>query len=856
MAVYSFARKRLALSIFAVLSVAQPAFAQQAPAINETTPAANGTTPAADAAKKSTTLAGIVVTAQKREQAMQAVPITMTVATKQLLQDSDVRDIKTLQILVPGMYAYSTGSEGTTSIRLRGIGTVGDNPGLESSVGTVIDGVPRARTGAAFDDLGELERVEVLYGPQGTLFGQNTSAGVINIVTAQPSFTPHGDTELTVGNYGALDVGAYYTAPISNTAAFSIYASDRSRDGFYTVNTGPGPRTTNYDDDQDVHSMRSKLLWMPAENVDVTIIGDYSTRDEHCCTAVTTIRGSTAPILDALVGGSAVSATPADPYSYIAYDNRDDREQIDDKGISAEINWTTPWFNNATLTSITSKRDWTGIGGGDLEFTTADIFDRPFGPTDSSVRVDPLTEELRYAGTTDKFDWTVGYFLDNEDLVRHDMINMGSDYEAYMSSLLVYGFKPYGMNTANPATFISQATGLPYGASLSGIGMTDMYKQTANSNALFSNVTFHATDALDITGGLRYTMEHKTLDSMYTNPNGDAGCAAMLGDPTRVYEALVARGVSGTVAKALIPTVIGDTCLAWSDALDARTTHQTLSENEWSGTLKGAYTFNDNVMTYLTGARGYKAGGFNLDRVQSATGLNDNTVGILPVNNTSFGGEFVNSYELGTKTTWLDGSLLANAALFDEQFTDYQLNEFVGTGYTVLSLPKVKSQGVDTSVMWQATQNWLLQAGVTYNDVQVGKNIPGAAFAPGGVFADLPGARMPLASLWSDTASVTYTHPLTGTLLGRFNLNAKYVSGTNQGATYQPELYQGGYTLVNARVGITPNNKQWSVELWSDNLTNARYAQVKFEAPIQTGTYDAFLGAPRTYGVTFRYNFK
>jgi iron complex outermembrane recepter protein len=855
MAVFTFKRKHLVLSIFAVLSVAGPAFAQQAPATNGTTSATNGkTNPTADP-QKATTLAGMVVTAQKREQVMQSVPITMTVATKQQLQDADVRDVKALQILVPGMYVYSTGSEALTSMRLRGIGTVGDNPGLESSVGTVIDGVPRARTGAAFDDLGELERVEVLYGPQGTLFGQNTSAGVVNIVTAQPSFHAHGDTELTVGNYGALDLGAYFTAPINDKAAFSIYASDRKRDGFFDVVTGQGPRTANYDSNQDVHSMRSKLLLLPTKNVDITIIGDYSTRDEHCCTAVATIRGPTAPLLDALAGGSAVSANPADPYAYIAYDNRDDRSQIDDKGVSAEINWTTPWFNNATLTSITSKRDFTAIIGGDLEFTTADIFDRPFGPNDASARLDPLTEELRYSGSTDKFDWTVGYFLDNENLERHDLINMGSDYEAYMSSLLVYGFKPYGMNTASPATFISEATGLPYGTSLSGIGMADSYHQVANSNALFSNVTFHVTDAFDLTAGVRYTDESKTLNSVYTNPNGDVGCAAMLADPARVYEAIVARGVPGAIAKQLVPTVIGDTCLAWSDALDARTTQQSLSEKEWSGTLKGVYTFNDNVMTYLTASRGYKAGGFNLDRVQSATGLDDHTVGILPVNNTSFGGEFVNSYELGTKTTWLDGSLLVNAALFDEQFTNYQLNEFVGTGYDVLSLPKATSEGVDTTVMWQATKNWLLQAGVTYNDTQVGKNIPGAAFAPGGVFALLPGARMPMASLWSDTASVTYEHPLIDSLLGRFNINAKYISGTNQGATYAPELYQGGYTVVNARVGITPDNKQWSVELWSDNLTGARYAQVRFAGVIQTGTWDAFLGAPRTYGVTFRYNF-
>jgi outer membrane receptor protein involved in Fe transport len=849
MAVFNFQRKYLVLSIFAILSVAQSAFAQQTPAAAQSAPAPNEP-------KKVTTLAGMVVTAQKREQVVQSVPISMTVLPKQRLQDAGVRDIKALQLLVPNMSVISTGNEANTAVRLRGVGTTGDNPGLESSVGVVIDGVPRARTAVGFDDLGDLERIEVLYGPQGTLFGQNTSSGVINVVTEQPSFHAHGDTELTVGNYGALDFGAYYTAPISDKAAFSVYATQRSRDGFYDVDTGAGPRTETGDNNEDIHSVRSKLLLLPTKNVDITIIGDLTNRDEWCCTAQTIVRGPTAGILDSLVpGGNAVSANPADPYSFNSYANRDDRQQIQDKGLSVEVNWATPWLNNATLTSITSKREWTAIDAGDLEYTAADIFDRPFGLGDSSVRINPLTEELRLSGNTEKFDWTVGYFLDNEDMVRHDLINMGSDYEAYMSELLVYGFAPYGMNTANPKTFISQATGLPYGAALSGVGMGDMYKQNANSNALFSNVTFHATDALDITGGVRYTMETKSLNSVYTNPNGDLGCAAMLTNPTQVYEALVARGVPAAVAPKLIGTVIGNTCLAWSNALDARTTQQSLSENEWSGTLKAAYTFNSDVMTYLSAARGYKAGGFNLDRVQSGTGLNDNSVGILPVDNTSFAGEFVNSYELGTKTTWLDGNLLANADLYDEKFTNYQLNDFIGTSYTVLSLPKVRSEGIDTNVQWQATQGLFLQSGVSYDDARVGDHIPGAAFAPGGPFAKLPGTKMPLSSYWTDTGSLTYEHPVTSTLLGRFTIDAKYVSGTNTGASKAPELYQAGYTLFNARLGITSNDKHWSLEFWSENLTNKHYIQVAFAATLQSGSYDAFLGNPRTYGATLRYNF-
>ena len=249
MAVFNFERKHLALSIFAVLSVAQPAFAQQAPTTDDSKPADQ---------KKAVTLAGMVVTAQKREQAVQDVPITMTVASKQLLQDAGVRDIKALQILVPAMSVISTGNEANTAIRMRGVGTTGDNPGLESSVGVVIDGVPRSRTAVGFDDLGDLERIEVLYGPQGTLFGQNTSSGVVNVVTQQPSFKPKAETELTVGNYGEVGASAYYTGPISDKAAFSIYATQRSRDGFYDVNTGEGPRSAA---DQYISIARRDVGW-------------------------------------------------------------------------------------------------------------------------------------------------------------------------------------------------------------------------------------------------------------------------------------------------------------------------------------------------------------------------------------------------------------------------------------------------------------------------------------------------------------------------------------------------------------------------------------------------------------------
>src|SRR5690606_11905617 len=242
------------------------------------------------------TLSGLTVTAQKREQALQEVPIVVNVLGEQLLQDTGVRDIKDLQVLVPGLTVTSTQSAAQTTARIRGIGTVGDNAGLESSVGVVIDGVYRPRNSVGFTDLGELERIEVLKGPQGTVFGKNTSAGVINVVTRKPSYTQSAEGEVTVGNHGALGVSGAYTDALGANSAMRICAAKRKRDGVDEVRTGAGPRQETRDGDQNFHTLRGQLLWEPSDNVEVNLAADYASREENCCVTVTTHRGPTAAI--------------------------------------------------------------------------------------------------------------------------------------------------------------------------------------------------------------------------------------------------------------------------------------------------------------------------------------------------------------------------------------------------------------------------------------------------------------------------------------------------------------------------------------------------------------------------------
>ncbi len=839
----------LALAVFTALGVMAQAHAQD-------------TAPQSTSKDEPTTLATMTVTAQKREEAMQDVPIMLTALPEQLLQDTGVRDIKDVQQLVPGLHVSSTTNEAQTTARIRGVGTNGDNAGLESAVGVVIDGVYRPRTGVGFGDLGQLERIEVLKGPQGTVFGKNTSAGVINVITRRPSYTQSADGEVTVGNYGAMGVSGAYNDALGENAAFSIYASKRKRDGFYDVNTGEGPRALGEDNDQNFHSVRGQLLLEPTDNLDINFIADYTSREENCCVGVTTVRGPTAAIVDNLAGGPGMGSIPvAEPERRLAYANRSTEQDMKDKGVSAEINWITPWLNGATLTSITASRDWQSINGLDLDFSGADVLYRRPRYDDSSTAFKSFSQEFRLTGSTARIDWMVGAFYSDEDLERHDQYVYGSDYESYISAAalgamariiaqgVADGRYPAGsaIVMSNPYNFISEVTGASN--NFAGNESDDVYNQNAKSLSLFTNNTFHATDKLDLTLGLRYTREEKQLLSSYDNINGaGTACQAAQNNLGGAVGALLGRGVPAAALFDVAPTLLGLMCVPWANYVyDGRETDQERTEKEWSGTLKAAYRWNEHVMTYASGARGYKGGGFNLDRVQvpSAGGILGGPPLIVAVDDTSFPGEFVDSYELGAKTTWLGGNLLLNATLFYQQYENFQLNSFLGTSYVVRAIPEVISKGVDAEILWQTSIKGLMfQGGVTYADTRYGDDL-----LPDADLFLLPGSRISFAPAWSGSASLTYQWDFGSNLLGRFNIGAKYLSEHNTGSDLDPQKIQSGYALVNARVGIGSQDKRWAVELWGQNLTNKTYTQVGFDAPLQTGSWNAFLGAPRTYAI-------
>ncbi len=514
--------------------------------------------------------------------------------------------------------------------------------------------------------------------------------------------------------------------------------------------------------------------------------------------------------------------------------------------MSAQIDWETPWFGGATLTSITAGRDWSSTNGIDFDYSTADILYRNAQKDDNYTAFDTFSQEIRLTGSTDKVDWMFGLFYSDEKLERNEAYRVGSAYEPYLSTAILARINPLLATSPTAPLFFSQASGRPFGTVFAGLSASDRYEQNAKSTALFTNNTWHVNDALDLTLGLRYTIEDKDLTSVYRNPNGGLGCASMLANPAQVVAALVARGLTVAQASAAAPTVVGFGCLPWTNVQhNGRFTKQEREEKEWSGTFKAAYRFNENVMAYFSAARGYKAGGFNLDRVQSNNGLSSGTSGVVPVNDTSFDGEFVDSFELGTKTTWLGGNLLLNATLFHQEYSDFQLNSFLGTSFVVRSIPKVTSQGLDAELLWQSG-GWMVQSGLTYADTKYGDDA-----LPDADLALLPGNRPSFAPKWSATASVGYDFDI-GSLKAGAHVGAKYMSDYNTGSDLDPQKAQDGYTLANARFTIGAPDDRWSLELWSQNITDEEYFQVAIDTPLQTGSWNAFLGAPRTYGMTFR----
>ncbi len=899
---------RLMLSVaptILALAAAAPAFAQES---------------APQGAEADTGGTGdIIVTATRRSEALSDVPLAVSAVTAQSLANSGASDIRALNQLSPSLLVSSTSSEAAAGgARIRGIGTVGDNPGLESSVATFVDGVYRNRAGVGLSELGAIDRIEVLRGPQGTLFGRNASAGLISVITAKPQFDFGAEGEATYGNYDTIRVGGGVTGPISEQLAARLDGIYFKRDGFLR-DTVSGRQING----RDRWLARGQLLFQPNEDLSVRLIGDYSQRTEECCGAtylpgqnvgggnggaLTFGPNSIAGIVRAL-GGTISDNTYARTTALtpgIGY-----RGDVKDGGISGEINAS---FGDINLTSITAYRDWRLTRGQDADFNNLAILQRP--GTDANAQRQSFrtfTQELRLQGTAfdGKLDWLVGGYYANETLKLRDNLEYGADFERYANCVVVAGLagsagqpsllSPTSPGCANPVvaaaiagntlapaalrgpvglfggvtipgTFgyraVAAAAGAPT-AQLNGVRLNDTYRQGSRNFAVFTHNVIRFTDTLSLTLGARYTNEKKTLDASFSDNN--TLCATLRASAT----------LSGLAAlPCVIPNVPGGS-FSQNNAQK--------SEDRITGTAVLSFKPVDDLLIYGSYSRGYKAGGFNLDR----SGL---TYGAPNLNQLTFEPEIVDAFEFGYKLNKPGFDL--NIAAFYQKFQGFQLNTFNGINFIVVNVASCKtglnnadrdlsnatgtctggtksgvsSKGLEIEAFLRPIRYVSVNMGLTFTNTRYGRNLVGAggvAF-PGALF-QLSGSRLSNSSEFVATSSFSWTPPLGDSgLSGLFYVDGRLQSDTNTGSDLDVEKVQDAFAVFNARVGLRGAEQKWAIEFWAQNVLNERFQQVSFDAPLQGGgsqrqtayfggastqLFGVFLGEPRTYGVTARIKF-
>ena len=753
----------------------------------------------------------MIVTATKREQSLQEVPVAVSAYDSGRLRDSGVRDLRDLQTVSPSVVLTSSQAEtaGTTA-RIRGVGTTGDNLGLESSVAVFIDGVYRNRNNVALTELGRIERIEVLRGPQGTLFGKNASAGLIHIITQGPDSEAFGGyLEAGFGEWESRNVSAGLTGPIAGEMlAISLDGSFMQRDeGFIEDIANLG---TTYND-RDRYLVRAQLGGQLTDSFDYRLIADFADREESCCGAVTRIAGPTAAAI-AAVGGSVI--VPPDPSArqMTSNPNRGYDQDVDETGLSLEFNWDVP---GGTITSITAYREWDSERSQDADYTNADIFYRPPGSYENNFET--LTQELRFAGEAGDIDYLVGFYYVDEDLEFNDAVRGGTQFEAYANTLQA---------AANIAAGMNPLLGLlPPGSFVDGDGvMRDNWNQKAESWAFFTHNVWHVTDRFDVTVGLRYTDEEKTLNGTVLTNN--PACLQIITAPPGSFGSIVS---ALTCNPFLNPTVDG----VYADKI---------SEDETTGTLNLSYAFTDDWLGYASYSRGFKAGGYNLDRA----GLGNPILGGVPMaTDLRFKSETADTYELGAKGTITDW-MTANIAVFVSEFDDFQLNRFTGFAFIVENLEEAESKGVELELAASPADGLDLYGGVTYQDARYGTSVSNSSLA---------GKRLTNAPQWIATGAVKYEWDWTSDFRSWVNLDYRFNSEMNTGSDLDPLKRQASFAVWGLRLGFGDPDDRWSFEFWGKNIFERDYIQVAFDAPLQTGSINAFMGDPRTWGLTARMSF-
>ena len=787
----------------------------------------------------------IIVTAGKTESTLLETPIAVSVVTSEELEQSQVRDIKDLQFLVPSLRVTQLQSSGNTNFLIRGFGNGANNAGIEPSVGIFVDGVYRSRTASALFDLPNLDRIEVLRGPQSTLFGKNASAGVISIVTAKPSLQETtGSTSLTVGAYNQLLVKADVNGPLSDTVGFSLSGSYSQRDGYYEdLHSGVALGELNR------HGVRGQLLFVPSDELEIRVIADYDDFDEACCGVANLFNGPTGPAVKG-IGGNFV---PAAPFAYQGYYDFTPVNEFQTNGVSIQFDYDIS--DAVSLTSITAVRGFSRFDNVDVDFTSAPLMDSKAGNS-SDTEIDTLTQEFRLTGSTDSMDWMLGAYMFDEKLDQDTGLLYGTGFRPY-ADILAGGYP--GASALNA---LEAAVGMPSGTFLGqGQGLTENSAMDNETLSIFGQADFALSDRATLTLGVNHTKDEKSVvfDSTATDifssldmtQIGYAGLLAALGhQPTAQYLSTVpcsaATGPACNQLLALVPLQFLPPNVDFPNSVESGRSDD--SDTTW--TMRFAFDISDGINMYVSAGTGFKATSWNLSRDSRPFAKDKQAIEAASLNvpNLYYATRFASPeestvYELGLKARWETVAL--NVAVFDQSIEGFQSNIFNGTGFSLSNAGKQSVSGVEVDLRWQPTAAFQGLLAVTSLD-PLYDSFPGAQGVNG--VTDLSGTKPP------------GIHELSLTAVGRYNFSVGNADGFAR-AEYSYEnrvrvvenVPEGTawreVNTINASVGLSWDSGL-ELTLWGRNITNDEYLLSAFPSPAQAGSYSGYPNQPRTYGLT------
>lgn len=764
----------------------------------------------------------VVVTSRRREEVVQDIPIPISVIGGKRAEEAGAFNVNRVKELVPTVQLYSSNPRNTT-LNIRGLGsTFGlTNDGIDPGVGFYVDGVYYARPAATALDFVDVERIEVLRGPQGTLFGKNTTAGAFNVVSRAPSFKPGANLELSYGNFNYVQAKASVTGPLGKYFAARISFSGTQRDGtIYNV------YSQKYINDLNNQGVRGQILFTPSKKVKITLAADYnSQRPEGYAQVVAgVVKTERAAYrqFDAIIKDLNYSLPSTNPFDRRVDQNTTWRSNNDLGGISVNADFK---LGPGVLTSTTAWRFWYWNPSNDRDFTGLSSLSK----SQATSRHEQRSQEIRYSGQiTSKLSGVAGLFAIDQSL-------WAAPVQIEQSGVDQWRF----VIDTDPAK-ATAATLNNWKTALNGFGTNTYSTLNTTSAAAFGQLDWEVLKDLHVLPGVRYNYDKKSLSyarEVFGGPQNPT--AAQIALQKKVYT---------------------------NQAFDANVDNTNLT---WNLTL--AYKVSSRLNGYATYSTSYKPVGVNLG------GLPNKTDGTADTDLSVIKPEYVNHFEFGVKTSPTSNTT-ANLTFYNTDIKDYQTNVQspqlgVNRGY-LANAEQVNVKGVEFDGSLRVGKHLLFNGAVAYTDgryvtftnaplplEETGKVIPDPndpTKTTQAAFKDVSGSKLPGISDWAGSLSGEVTSnssKFIGTE-GKFFLGLDGYARSSFSSSPTPSTYLNvsEYALLNGRLGFRATSGL-SVFIWGRNILKKDYFEQLLPAGGNAGQYAAVLGDPQTYGITLRYSF-